>query len=386
MSRPSTPVPAKASVVVGTITASVLAVSAASDSVTIDWSTVGNAGNTANADVTSRSVGSVGYVYRIGTYEVTNAQYAAFLNAVASGDPNGLYSTSMGSNTRGGITRSGSDGSYTYAVKPNMGDKPVNFVSWYDAARMANWMTNGQGSGSTESGVYTLTGPTSIGAITRDLLNVSQVFIPTDNEWHKAAYHQPAAEGGDTDDYWLYATQSNAVPTVATTTDTGDVANPGTGVVNYSRGAHWNGTDGNVTTVGSAGNASFYGAFDMNGNVREWNERLTGSVLADFGGGSWFDEERKLQSVLRSGVSRSTESSQYGFRFASPACVVCSDTERGTTDGAVNTTDLLALLGAFGMGDGSTPGFDPADLNCDGFVDTADLLQLLSEFGGTVNC
>ena len=31
-----------------------------------------------------------------------------------------------------------------------MGNKPVNYVSFWDAARFANWLTNGQGSGGTE--------------------------------------------------------------------------------------------------------------------------------------------------------------------------------------------------------------------------------------------
>jgi hypothetical protein len=211
--------------------------SAIAQPVTIDWSTVGNAGN-APDPLNSNDVpgiGVVAYEYRIGTYEVTNAQYAAFLNSVAASDPNGLYNALMGSDARGGITRSGTDGSYTYTTRPNMGDKPVNFVSWFDAARMCNWMTNGQGSGGTESGVYTLDGVDSISAITRDLSNPNQVFIPNEDEWYKAAYHQPTDQGGDTDDYWLYATQSNLVPTVASTTSIGDVANPGQDVVNYLR-------------------------------------------------------------------------------------------------------------------------------------------------------
>lgn len=297
--------------------ASFVAASAAFASpVSMDWSTVGNAGNAADP---TTGFGAVGYEYRIGAYEVTNAQYAAFLNAVALSDPNGLYNTNMGSNARGGITRSGSDGSYTYSVKPNMGDKPVNYVSWYDAARMSNWMTNGQGSGGTESGVYTLTGPTSISAITRDLSNPNQVFIPTEDEWYKAAYHQPFAQGGDSDDYWLYATMSNSVPTVASATSIGDVANPGQSVVNYLSGADWNGQNGNVTTVGSAGSTSFYGAFDMNGNVWEWNETLIGSSRGLRGGSFGDGVEIVLRSTFRNDDFFPTlESNWSGFRLASP--------------------------------------------------------------------
>jgi len=253
-----------------TITLSLGLASAASAAVDIDWVTVRNAGNAGDVQPLG-TFGAVSYEYRIGKYEVTNAQYAEFLNAVASSDPNSLYNTDMGNNARGGITRFGSSGSFSYSTKANMADKPVNYVSWYDAARFSNWLTNGQGSSGTESGVYTLTGPTAISGITRDLNDPSQVFIPTEDEWHKAAYHQPSTQGGDSDDYWAYPTASNSTPTVATANGTGDISNPGTNVANYRYGADWNGQFGNVTTVGSAGidSESFYGTSDQGGNVWE---------------------------------------------------------------------------------------------------------------------
>ena len=298
--------------------ASLFAATAATASITIDWSAVGNPGNAADP---STGFGAVGYEYRIGTYEVTNSQYAAFLNSVASSDPFGLYNTNMGTNPRGGIIRSGADGSYTYAVKTNMADKPVNYVSWFDAARMSNWMTNGQGlnggSGDTESGVYTFTGAFSIGAITRNLNNPNQVFIPTNDEWYKAAYHQPFAQGGDADDYWLYATQSNDVPTIASATANGDVANPCQDVVNYGLGADWNGQNGNTTTAGSAGSTSFYGAFDMNGNVWEWNETGMG-VSRGLSGGGFFSDETLLRASPLVVIDATNETSFDGFRLASP--------------------------------------------------------------------
>lgn len=278
------------------------------------WSTVGNAGNAADP---TTGFGAVGYEYRIGSYEVTNSQYAAFLNSVAASDPNGLYNTNMGADFRGGITRSGVAGSYTYAVKANMGNKPVNHVSWYDAARMSNWMTNGQGSGGTESGVYTFMGATSISGITRDLSNPSQVFIPTEDEWYKAAYHQPASQGGDADDYWRFATQSNGLPTPATATATGDVANPGPNVANYYWSAVWNGGI-NVTTVGSAGATSYYGAFDMSGNVWEWTETLAGSNPI-YRGGAYNVYDHSTSSAGRgTDFTPTVERDDLGFRLASP--------------------------------------------------------------------
>ena len=181
---------------------------------------IGNPGNAADP---TTGFGSVAYPYNIGTTEVTNAQYAAFLNAKAASDPFGLYkgngtSTSMASSF-GGITRSGSAGSYTYAPVAGRENNPVNFVSFWDATRFANWLHNGQGNGDTETGAYTLT-PSGISANTITRNAGWRWAVTSEDEWHKAAYHQPASAGGDNDDYWLYPTQSNAPPTSSATTST----------------------------------------------------------------------------------------------------------------------------------------------------------------------
>jgi formylglycine-generating enzyme required for sulfatase activity len=55
-----------------------------------------------------------------------------------------------------------------------------------------------------------------------------------------------------------------------TATVTGDIINPNATTINFNSGADESGLNGNLTTVGSAGNSSFHGAFDMSGNVREW--------------------------------------------------------------------------------------------------------------------
>ncbi len=108
-----------------------LAASAA-QAVTIPTVPIDNAGNA--PDTHGAGYGAVAYDYRIGTIEVTNAQYVAFLNAVAATDTYGLYSPWMGSTTQGGITRTGTSGSYIYSVKADAGsytyaNKPVVFVS-----------------------------------------------------------------------------------------------------------------------------------------------------------------------------------------------------------------------------------------------------------------
>ena len=352
--------------------------------VTIEWSTVGNPGN-APDPATGDLYGAVAYEFRIARHEITNDQYAAFLNAVAASDPYNLYEPFMGMESRGGITRSGAPGSYTYTIRPNMGNKPVNWVSWYDAARMANWITNGQGlngtSGDTETGVYTFTGLNTISAINRDPANPDQVFIPTEDEWYKAAYHQPASQGGDSDNYWRYATQSNADPTIARATEVGDVSNPGPNVANYDQGADWNGSDGHMTTVGSAIATSYYGAFDMNGNVWEWNETLIDTSRGERGdrgdrgvrGGSRIDRASWLRAFTRRDLDPALASSAGGFRLATHALPPCPADVTG--DRAVDLADLNLVLANFG--DTTTIG----DTNGDSTVDLADLNAILASFG-----
>ncbi len=296
--------------------------------VTINTVPVGNAGNSPDqlytfANPDNLQFGTVAYDYRVGTTEVTNAQYAEFLNAKAASDPLALYSAVMGSSARGGIARSGSDGSYTYAVKTNMGDKPVNFVSWYDAIRFANWLHNDQGTGDTETGAYTLLGgtpaPSNGASITR---NAGATWVlPSENEWYKAAYYQPSVQGGDSDDYWLYPTASNTAPTIATADSVGNISNPGANVANYDSGADWNSRNGNVTTVGSAGllSDSFYGTADQGGNVWEWNEALLDSFDSSSRGqrgGTWLFPALNLGASHRNVAPPTNELDFAGFRVA----------------------------------------------------------------------
>ena len=282
--------------------------------ITMDWVTVGDPGNAAD----TTTYGAVADSFRIMKFEFQNSQYAAFLNAVAATDPYSLYNANMGSNARGGITQSGSSGSYIYSVRTDMGDKPVNYVSWFDAARVSNWLMNGAtGTSSTETGAYTLVGGQTSG--TAPAVNPGATFyIPTEDQWYKAAYYK----GGSTSaGYWDYATQSDTAPTAVTADSTGIGSAGSTGnFANYNRVADWNSQNGNVTTVGTNGGASAYGAFDMSGNLYEWND-LTGAAGSSRGlrGGSWNSDASTLSSSYRLPFDPSFELNDIGFRLASPA-------------------------------------------------------------------
>jgi len=299
------------SLVVSSLLVSIASVHA---TVTIQWSTVNHADNAAD----STGYGSVAYEYNISAFEITNAQYTAFLNAT---DPSGtntysLYNGSMGSSPRGGISfvAGGAEGS-KYVVKANMGDKPVNFVSWFDAARMSNWLRNGQGSGSTETGSYELLGAMSGIGFTRA---AGAIGLPSENEWYKAAYYEP---GGDTDGYWLNATRSNVfTPTLASADEFGNISNPGSNVINYGSGADWNTQNGNLTSVGSAGpaSASFFGTYDQGGNVYELNDSTSGTLGGSRGmrGGAYNDTNFAARATSRFFFTSYAEADNVGFRLA----------------------------------------------------------------------
>ena len=291
-------------------------------------SLVGDAGN---ANDTS-GLGGVSYNYYIGTYDVTNDQYVEFLNAVDPTGANalGLYNTNMTTYVAtAGIDLTGTNpvGS-KYSVKTNMGNKPVTFVSPIDSMRFVNWYANGQGAADTEDGTYTLVGggtaPTATGVRNAG----SDYFLPTRDEWYKAAHYDPINPGADATgaqghgtDYWDYPTQSDTLPTSATADAIGDVSNPGANVANYNSGASWGGGV-KLTTVGTAGNTTYYGAYDMRGNAANWMQGEGGTYYE--AGSSALGDIWAMQGGIWNGYGSTSENAREGFRIASllPAEVV----------------------------------------------------------------
>lgn len=271
--------------------------------VVIDWVTIGDPGN--DCEVQAQGCfGSVADVYRIGKVEVTNAQYAEFLNAVAAADPNALWATQMGSlATNGGITRGGTAGSFTYSTIAGREDMPVIHASFYDALRFANWIHNGQpvgvqGGSTTEGGAYTITAQgIADNTITRNV--DATVYLTNEDEWYKAAFYDPVSGS-----YNNYPTGSNSQTVCAAPGATMNRAN-------------CNNAAGDLTVVESyTGSASPYGVFDQGGNAFEWNETIINTSSRGTRGGGHLDGVGFLAASNRNVLVG--PAGVMGFRLASP--------------------------------------------------------------------
>jgi formylglycine-generating enzyme required for sulfatase activity len=294
--------------------------------ITIDTVPIGNPGNPPDIAVMSTDgtsgYGSVGYNYGIGKYDVTVGQYTAFLNAVAATDTYGLYNPSMATDLNSaGISQSCVAGSCNYSVigSPN---HPVTYVSWGDAARFSNWLNNGQptgaeGPGTTETGAYTLDGAISDAALNAISRNAGATwFIPSENEWYKAAYYDPNKLGGP--GYWNYATGTNTTPASTPPGNLPNTANYG-GVGYAVTGAGYDPHQNYLTDVGAyTASGSPYGTFDQSGLVNQWSEAVLDNAHQGRGlrGGAWNGHLGLLPATFRNREFPTVEDDYVGFRVA----------------------------------------------------------------------
>lgn len=304
----------------------------ASAGIVIETVTIGNPGNAgeqsrlASGDPTF--YGAVPYTFSMGKYEVTAGQYTAFLNAVAATDTYGLYHIRMDYDadpTRNGcnIKRHGAPGSYTYSVAPDWANRPVNWVSWADAVRFANWLHNGQPKGAqdlttTEDGSYFINGigqgnDTQLEDVLRE--PDATWVVPTDNEWYKAAYHK---NDGVTGNYWNYGTSSDFFPdNDLIDPDPGNNATFHEGVFGdpegYTIGSPYYRTEGGAHENSS----SAYGTFDQAGNMMEFTETVPESDIRRMRDGSWKLNSGLMGSSQIDDVMHSSDQfDDLGFRVA----------------------------------------------------------------------
>ncbi|MCJ7544225.1 MAG: SUMF1/EgtB/PvdO family nonheme iron enzyme [Phycisphaerae bacterium] len=291
---------------------------------------VGNPGNAGELSGTGaggfgpdRICGAVSYPYRIGKYEVTAGQYTEFLNKVAGVDTYSLYNTDMWSDSYGcRIERyagSGTQGDpWQYRVGADWANRPVNYVSFWDACRFANWLHNDQPTGAqdpltTERGAYTLDGYNGPDGQTIGRNTEWKWAVTSEDEWYKAAYHK---KDGVTGNYFDYPTSTDAVPSNALVDP-----DPGNNAT-FNANGYTIGSPYYRTEAGAHENSdSPYGTFDQGGNDWEYNEAIVyqDATYAYRGlrGGSFGDTGYGLHAASRGDFGSPTGGCYwFGFRVS----------------------------------------------------------------------
>lgn len=249
----------------------------------IDFVAIGNTGNAAD----TTTYGAVPYEYRASIYEISQD---AITKATASG---------MANVTAG----------------PWTGNQPAATITWYEAAAFVNFLNTNSGNTAAydltfSSGSWSMALWSSEQAWTAGGTNLYRnkdafYFLPSENEWYKAAYYNPAGSN-----YFLYPTASSNVPTaVASGTNAGS--------------AVYRDLVSDPAIVDSAGGLSPYGTMGQGGNVWEWNESAldgansSSSENRAIRGGLWYGSEVGLRSSVRDFDDPSREFLSVGFRVAS---------------------------------------------------------------------
>ena len=305
----------------------------------IEFVTIGGVNNapwpgsgSSNDDAAGK--GSVDHEYRMGRFEVTTAQWAQFLSAVAARPS----SDSIPYVTRGWTWGGMADPSYAgpgtrYIARPGLEMAPVGGITWRTAAIYCNWLHNGQATNRSAfmGGAYDVStfGYIGAGDIFTDQLVRSpgaKFFIPNISEWVKAAHYDPNRNGTGQGGYWQYSITSDTAPVYA---PPGVLVNGQPGQSNSFDGFFTNPFPGyspyGVPLGGYPVVQSPWGLMDTASGTREWEEdpmlAYGTNPIARFNDGSaWGDGAYAAALADRisnlSGDWPNIAYGDYGFRVA----------------------------------------------------------------------
>ena len=247
--------------------------------------------NNATDPASGNRYGAVPYEYRAGIYEITESMIT---KATASG----LVGVTAGAWTNQ--------------------NQPAGNLNWFEAAAFVNFLNTNSGKtaaynlawdGSTWS--MTLQNPTNawtLGGTNLYRNKNAYYFLPSENEWYKAAYYNAAGTN-----YFLYPTASSTVPTAVT-----NGTNSGTAVF---IGNTVSPVQPAVVTL--AGALSAYGTMGQGGNLREWTESATDGLYNNANaframrGGYYNSIAGTLASTNRDTFNPFIVNNTFGFRVAS---------------------------------------------------------------------
>ena len=263
-----------------------------SSTFSLSFVTIGNPGNIAD----STGYGSVPYSYQMGTYCISQNQINIATASGLLGMPAGDW----------------------------VGDQPATSISWYQAAAFVNWLNASAG----YEPAYNLSYSAGIGysmnlwptskAWTAGGTNLYRnsnccYFLPSENEWYKAAYYDPTLNNG-LGGYYPYTTGSTNAPANVASGNS-----DGTAVFSASSSSILTGP----SSVFLAGGLSPYGTMGQGGNVYQWEESAFSGNNSDatynrgFRGGYWGQPSCWMLSTDRgSNGSPFAKSTYLGFRVA----------------------------------------------------------------------
>jgi len=294
--------------------------------------------------------GIVNHAYRMGTFEITNEQWAKF--------------------------KPGADLANKVKV-------PVNDITWYEAAQFVNWLNTSTG----HPVAYNFTGTQDTGdsafatwaTAEADGTNLYRhkgafYYLPTEDEWFKAAF-------------W------NGTIVQDRATKAGEVLTQGDGMSgrgwNYLYNGSYATSPAGPWVVGS-GSQELNGTYDMMGNVWEWmenpfNDPAYGADSTRALRGSAFnvdplvllpDGNPDFKLAIDNGPGGGNNN--VGFRVASvPAPTIPGD---ANLDGIVDQADYTIWYNHYGAS-GAT--WADGDVTGDNIVDQADYTVWYNNYGST---
>jgi len=200
--------------------------------------------------------------FAIQKYEVTNYQYCQFLNSCENPDSHG-HSSKM--------QKLQQDQKTLYQTKPGFENYPAVNVAYQDACAYADWKTKTTG---------------------------LKYTVPTEAQWEKAAAWDPIKKH-----YYNYAIQSDDIQTnkfacsssIMFNRDVEDFYAP--------------------IAVGSYNAKSYYGCYDMSGNVKEWTSDMIDDNMI-MKGGSYWNYHISCRCFSRCPMNATYAGGDRGFRLA----------------------------------------------------------------------
>lgn len=315
--------------------------------------------------------GSVDYVYRIARREITTAQWLEFANtfgAISIEIAQLLQPVAWGAKADPFYFGPGKQ--WVLKDEPDAALRPVGGLEWYTCAWYVNWLHNAKSPlwSATQDGAYDAStfGENEDGTLTDQPHHHPDAlfWIPTFDEWLKAAYYDADKEGG----YWLFPNATDE-ELISGTPEEGGQTSAGEG-----NDLGW------LVPVGAYADVqSPWGLLDVSGGAREWNEDINWGIAAGehhMTKGSFagiYGQPEISDRVWSHGVQKPYQGgTEMGLRVAGVAPSACAADFNG--DGALDLLDFVAFQQAFQQGNAS------ADANSDGLLNVLDFVAFQALF------